>query len=615
MALFLFGCSAPHRTLTLAPTLPACVPSGVNTVRVTAQGDFPPEATLTAAASPSAPATVALPRATRAVVVEGFGPTGLAAFGRTATLSLDALPSGPLPIAYGAPDSICATADMHVARAGHHATLLGSGAVLITGGDPQNELYDPATATFRLGDLLRPDQVDGHAATALADGGALVTGGLSPDGIASPAATRFDDAGRQVGPSRLLLEARARHSATRLPDGRVLLAGGCRDLRNGVCDPIASTELYDPASDTSTAGPPLLRARAGHDAILRGDGTVLLVGGTGDGGADVPIEVVDPDESRGFDAGVASGAAVALATGSALVVGGPTAPGNHAVWLWSSPSEAPLMRSSLGDARAMPSLTPLDDGSVLVAGGGSGALTLVDGRGGVADVPAPARFSANEVAATRLADGTVLLTGGDDGSGATARAALFFHSPLSPWASLPPLTLDGSADPYLPRRPDRAATDGGQLVVTAPSPSADGRPAELALVAGMQVADFTFDVLAGRRGAAGAALVVAWQSEAAYDFIVVEPGRAVELWAVSSPRTGQTVAAPVAGCQGASLPDGALPDGALAPIEVAWRAGSLSVTTGGATLLRCRPPALPRGATGVAALHGTAVFDDLALAR
>ena len=89
------GCSAPHRTLTLVPSLPACVPAGaVNTVRVTAQGDFPPEATLTAAASASAPATLSLPRATRDVVVEGFGPTGLAAFGRTPTLALDGVPAG-----------------------------------------------------------------------------------------------------------------------------------------------------------------------------------------------------------------------------------------------------------------------------------------------------------------------------------------------------------------------------------------------------------------------------------------------------------------------------------------------------------------------------------------
>ncbi|HEY2746561.1 MAG TPA: hypothetical protein VGL86_18140, partial [Polyangia bacterium] len=208
------------------------------------------------------------------------------------------------------------------------------------------------------------------------------------------------------------------------------------------------------------------------------------------------------------------------------------------------------------------------------------------------------------------------LTGGaDPGGAATADAALFFHSPLSPWASLPPLTLDGSDDPYLPRRPDRATSDGGQLVVTAVAPTADGRPAELALVAGMEVADFTFDLLAGRRGDAGAAILVGWVGSASYDFVALTPGSAVALWSVSSPRAGQTVAAPVGGCSGATLPDGALPDGALAALEVAWRAGALTVSARGATLLHCRPPALPRGAVGVAALAGSVAFDNLALTR
>ena len=231
------GCSAPHRTLTLVPTLPDCPRGAINTVRVTAQGDFPPEATLTAAASASAPATLQLPRATRDVVVEGFGPTGLAAFGRTATLSLDGFPAGPLGIAYGPPDGLCATQPMNVARAGHRATVLGSGEVLITGGDQQIELYDPRTASFAPGGILFSDQVFSHAAVALQDGGVLVSGGLTApgDGIASQVAVRFDGTGKQSGGPRPLLTGRAQHSATALADGRVLLAGGCRNFAAGAC--------------------------------------------------------------------------------------------------------------------------------------------------------------------------------------------------------------------------------------------------------------------------------------------------------------------------------------------------------------------------------------------
>lgn len=602
------GCSAPHRTLTIAPTLPPCLGGAtVNSVRIEALGDFPPEATLTAAASPAAPATLELPRATRVVAVEGFGPTGLAAFGRTAPLVLDDVHGGRLGIAYGPPDGLCATGDMQVARSGHHLTPLGSGVVLATGGDQRNELYDPATAKWtKVDPLLRSDQVFGHAATALLDGGALVSGGASGDlEVVTPAASRFDRAGQRLGAERLLLLGRALHSATLLADGRVLLAGGCIGFAGGACNLVtATTEIYDPRLDAFAVGPPLLHARFGHDAVRRGDGTVLLVGGRGDGGRTPPAEVVDPDELRSFDAGVIAGRAAPLATGSVLVLGTTAA-------LWLSPGEPALDLPAPSLPTGAATLTALDDGGVLAAGGG---LLVFDGRGTLAGLPAP--FPAHNHAAARLADGTVLLSGGDTGGPPSTSAALYFRSPLSAWSSLPPLTLGGSSDPYLPRRPDRAAAASGQLVITAPSPAGDGRPAELALIAGMQVADFGFDLLAGRRGAGGAALVIAWQSEAAYHFVVVEPGRAVELWRVSAPRTGQTLAAPVAGCRGATLPDDALPDGDSAPLHVEWRGGVLTVAAGARALLGCRPsPALPRGRVGVGARAGTIALGNLAVVR
>jgi hypothetical protein len=111
-------------------------------------------------------------------------------------------------------------------------------------------------------------------------------------------------------------------------------------------------------------------------------------------------------------------------------------------------------------------------------------------------------------------------------------------------------------------------------------------------------------------------VIVAWQSEAAYDFVVVAPGRDVELWAVTSPRAGQTVPAALAGCRGATLDDGALPDGDLAPLHVDWRAGLFTVTSLGRTVLSCRPsPPLARGAVGVGALSGTVAFGNLSVVR
>jgi hypothetical protein len=156
-----------------------------------------------------------------------------------------------------------------------------------------------------------------------------------------------------------------------------------------------------------------------------------------------------------------------------------------------------------------------------------------------------------------------------------------------------------------------------ELVVTAPGAPLD-RPAEWALLAGMTVADFDFDLQAGRRGDAGAALLVGWQSEAAYAFVVIEPRLPVELWRISSSKTGQAPAQAVDGCRGQPLVDAELPDGALAPLHLSWRDGRLTVTTPAAPrpLLDCRPsPALARGSVGVGALHGVVAFSALALTR
>jgi hypothetical protein len=630
------ACSPPHRSFGIVPALPSCLDGAiVNSVRLTALGDFPPAPVLTASVSAMTSATLALPRETRVVAIDGFGPRGLAAFGRTAPLSLSDLSGGKIAIAYGPPDGLCATATPLVPRAGHRATLLASGAVLITGGwdgvGPATnvELYLPdgdaltAPGQFRLADAaLDPGAVMLQAVAPLPDGGALISGGAPtgddgvPTGVASQGATRHGPDGSSRGDPLLLPGgARAGHSATVLPDGRVLLAGGCGDFDAGVCRSgrvLATTVIFDPTNNERTLGPPLLHARWGHEALPRGDGTVLLVGGRGESGTP-PAEIVDPDEARGFEAGMVASATAALITGTVLLVGGVQAPATDAA-LWLGPVEPPLPLPPLLDPRLAPSVTPLDDGGALVAGGGDGPLYVYDGRGTLS--PLAASFAARGHSATRLRDGTVLLLDGLDDSGApTARARIYFRSPLSAFTNLPPLTLDTGADPLLPRRPDRVQAIASQLRVSAPIPSGDGRPAEWALLAGETVAEFDFDLAVGRRGDAGAALLLAWQSEARYAYVVVEPAHAVELWTMTVPATGQTRPLLVPGCRGQILADDELPDGALAQMHLSWRGGRLLLRAA-RPLLDCRPsPALGRGSVGVGALHGVATFAALAVSR
>jgi hypothetical protein len=86
---------------------------------------------------------------------------------------------------------------------------------------------------------------------------------------------------------------RAGHTATLLPDGRVLVAGGYF---------IASAELWDPEIGAFTPAGPMVDARGAHTATLLEEGRVLVAGGyqdTGDAAVVASTEVWDPQGSGG----------------------------------------------------------------------------------------------------------------------------------------------------------------------------------------------------------------------------------------------------------------------------------------------------------------------------
>src|SRR5688572_6205714 len=98
-----------------------------------------------------------------------------------------------------------------------------------------------------------------HTATLLPDGRVLVAGGLS--GESSAASTElFDPATKAFANASNMSVARAAHTATLLSNGKVLIAGGY----NG--DYLASAELYDPVANSFAPVRTMNVARSGHVA-------------------------------------------------------------------------------------------------------------------------------------------------------------------------------------------------------------------------------------------------------------------------------------------------------------------------------------------------------------
>ena len=184
-----------------------------------------------------------------------------------------------------------------------HATLLPGGRVLISGGYNtvlgslnSAELYDPHTQTFtRLpARMIAPREL--FTATTLADGRVLMVGGFNTHrGRTQATAEVYDPAAQTFTPTGLLATDRFGHDAVRLADGRVLVAGGQHWFVGKPGVPLASAEIYDPATGRwQETRSPMHFARDRPTLTLLGNGTVLVAGGQN--GAEEPgqAEVFDP---------------------------------------------------------------------------------------------------------------------------------------------------------------------------------------------------------------------------------------------------------------------------------------------------------------------------------
>jgi hypothetical protein len=236
-----------------------------------------------------------------------------------------------------------------------------------------------------------------HTATLLPDGKVLIAGGYDEPTTCLPGAELYDPATGAFTVTGSLANARASHTATLLPDGKVLVTGGISFGPFGGPPYLASAELYDPSTGAFAPTGSMATPRSGHTATLLHDGRVLVVGG---------------DASIVTDGG--PGGYVYLASAE----------------LYDPSSGTFVPSGSLATGRAAHTATSLADGQVLVAGGLNAAVAVTHaelynpatGTFGVIGETWPTRSGHT---ATLLGDGRVLLVGGGDSPEAAASAALY----------------------------------------------------------------------------------------------------------------------------------------------------------------------------------------------
>ena len=114
----------------------------------------------------------------------------------------------------------------------------------------------------------------------LASGQILVAGGCTGlnangcSGVTNKAEIYNPSTGKWTATGSMIA-ARGNLTATLLPNGKVLVAGGI----NGADNPIATAELYNPATGKWTATGNMITARDEHTAALLATGNVLVAGG------------------------------------------------------------------------------------------------------------------------------------------------------------------------------------------------------------------------------------------------------------------------------------------------------------------------------------------------
>ena len=316
--------------------------------------------------------------------------------------------------------------------------LFAAVALVLTACGSQSGGAEPTEAAAMDGALTMRVARAAHSAVALPDGRVLLIGGCVRDsceaGPDSSTVDLFDPRSGRFEPAGALLHPRVSTTIASLPGNKVLIAGGWAGS-----SVTASTELFDPRTRRSRAGPSLSAAKADMAVATLADGRILLAGGYDGRRAVDSIELFDPADNSlrrlGTLAVARAGAGAALLPDGRVLVAGGGSNGPAGLRAEASAeiidpaSGASRLTGSLAHARYKHAVVRLPGGKILAIGGSDerdsrGKLDVIESYD-----PATGRFAlAARTSAKRYKIGSSVVVLGDGRvliAGGAPRAEIF----------------------------------------------------------------------------------------------------------------------------------------------------------------------------------------------
>ena len=287
--------------------------------------------------------------------------------------------------AFAASGTWSAAPSVHTPRDGHTATLLPNGNVVIAGGEDNNlaldasEVYSPTMGSWTVSGNLNVARSNASA-VLLPNGSILIAGGCVSNclGATTASAELYSSMNAKWSSTGAMSKARTYFSMVLLANGEVLVAGGCTGLNANGCSGVTNkAEIYNPSTDKWTATGSMIAARGNLSATLLPNGKVLVAGGiNGIGNPIGTAELYNPATGKWTATGNMITArdehtAILLSTGNVLVAGGEDSNSvtTSKTELYNPSTGKWTATGNLNTSRLEHTMTMLMNGNVMITGG------------------------------------------------------------------------------------------------------------------------------------------------------------------------------------------------------------------------------------------------------